>query len=320
MGVDSRLLEGEIVMSGSQVGRGYLGDAALTAAKFCVDEEGVRHFYTGDKGSWSDATGDLLILGRVDSQVKLRGFRIELGEIESVILECDYIEACSVMLTGTPPALGAVIISTLPPESWTSCGELAVSLHCQSSLPLHQVPSYFALMENLPLLENGKLDKTMILTQLELKRLSISESNHPNTADGVPEIDFDQVENEDVVPLTPLPSEGGDTGIPGVPDLEHATLKIERTGLEVSERPSVVNLSLTDGSQQGILRTEMERLVAMVWSEALGVSDMGPFSHFFNSGGNSLTAMRMLTLLQKSLHEHGGVGADSSLEIASEHR
>jgi len=67
----------------------------------------------------------------------------------------------------------------------------------------------------------------------------------------------------------------------------------------------------------------MEVLLAKVWSEALGahLATIGPRTHFFDVGGNSLTAMRMLQILQKALaKEGGGVGADASAELAAEHR
>ena len=116
-------------MNGIQLGRGYLGDKILTERKFRMDETGEIWFHTGDRGRWM---GDnLIIMGRMDTQVKLRGFRIELGEIESVMMECSYIEAVAVLLCGNPASLVAMVISSLSEECWDGCGELSLRLHCQ---------------------------------------------------------------------------------------------------------------------------------------------------------------------------------------------
>lgn len=75
--------EGELLIGGYGVAKGYRGDEGLTNDKFIKDEYG-RWYKTGDKGRfWSDGT--IEFLGRKDFQVKIRGHRIELGEIENTL-------------------------------------------------------------------------------------------------------------------------------------------------------------------------------------------------------------------------------------------
>ena len=71
---------GEILVGGIGLAAGYLNRPDLTAASF-VETAGERRYRTGDLGRWLPS-GELQILGRSDSQVKLRGQRVELGEIE----------------------------------------------------------------------------------------------------------------------------------------------------------------------------------------------------------------------------------------------
>ncbi len=75
---------GELWIGGTPIGRGYLGSARDTAARFLPDPQGPpgsRMYRTGDLGRVRE---DLLLefRGRTDDQLKIRGVRVELGEVE----------------------------------------------------------------------------------------------------------------------------------------------------------------------------------------------------------------------------------------------
>jgi amino acid adenylation domain-containing protein len=78
--------EGELCISGSSVGRGYLGQSDLTRDRFVSHpkQPEQRLYRTGDLVR-SLPDGKLQFLGRRDRQVKLRGYRIDLGEIEAAM-------------------------------------------------------------------------------------------------------------------------------------------------------------------------------------------------------------------------------------------
>jgi len=87
--------EGELLIGGAGVAKGYIGNKELTDRQF-ITENGVRWYKTGDMGRfWKD--GIIEFLGRRDSQVKVRGHRIELGEIESVLNDHPDIEKAVVV-------------------------------------------------------------------------------------------------------------------------------------------------------------------------------------------------------------------------------
>ncbi len=87
---------GELLVEGPIVGQGYLNDPEKTAAAFIEDPPWLtaghggypgrrgRLYKTGDLGKYDpDGSGEIVFVGRKDTQVKLRGQRVELGEIES---------------------------------------------------------------------------------------------------------------------------------------------------------------------------------------------------------------------------------------------
>ena len=80
--------EGELLLGGLGLARGYFGRPEQSAERFIPDawseQPGARLYRTGDRVRFTEQ-GALAYLGRRDEQVKIRGFRIEPGEVESVI-------------------------------------------------------------------------------------------------------------------------------------------------------------------------------------------------------------------------------------------
>ena len=74
---------GELYIGGPGVAKGYRNLPVQTKAKFIIYQN-KRVYRTGDYAKF-DNDGNVVILGRLDGQIKLRGLRIELGEIENVI-------------------------------------------------------------------------------------------------------------------------------------------------------------------------------------------------------------------------------------------
>ena len=147
---------GELYIGGVGVGRGYAGQAELTAERFVPDrfsaEAGARLYRTGDLVRY-DAEGKLEFVGRVDQQVKLRGYRIELGEIEAVLRRHAQVSEAVVVLNEADgdKRLVAYVVSE------AEAGELREYLKAQ--LPDYMVPSFFVALNDLPLLPNGKLNR-----------------------------------------------------------------------------------------------------------------------------------------------------------------
>ncbi len=152
---------GELCLSGAGLSRGYIGRPELTAEKFIPDpyspEGGRRMYRTGDLGRYL-AEGNLEFLGRADHQVKIRGFRIELGEIESVLGGHPQVREAVVVAREDQPGDRRLVGYVVPREAGSATGD-GLREFLKERLPEHMVPSFFVVMDALPLSANGKVDR-----------------------------------------------------------------------------------------------------------------------------------------------------------------
>jgi NRPS condensation-like uncharacterized protein len=144
--------DGELFVGGVGVFAGYLGRDDLTG-RASIEINGEVFYRTGDLVQ-IDNNGLLHYTGRKDHQIKLHGQRIELGEIERCILETS-ISSCVAVKWGDHHLIAYV-------QKCNDIDEKELRNHCQSHLPPHMVPSFFIILDNLPLNANGKIDRKLL--------------------------------------------------------------------------------------------------------------------------------------------------------------
>ncbi|WP_045875184.1 non-ribosomal peptide synthetase [Pseudofrankia sp. DC12] len=153
---------GELYLGGTAVTHGYLAQPGLTASRHVASpfETGERMYRTGDLARWT-GSGELVVSGRSDDQVKLRGFRVELGEIESVLARHPAVARCAVVVRDGGPAgrtlVAYVVPAGGPAEDRTLADQLCA--HAAAVLPGYMVPAAFVTLPVLPTTPTGKLDR-----------------------------------------------------------------------------------------------------------------------------------------------------------------
>ncbi|MEE4270341.1 MAG: amino acid adenylation domain-containing protein [Thermoanaerobaculales bacterium] len=152
---------GRAWIAGPTVAEGYWRQPELTTGRFAgdpVDGPPARRYATGDLMSWTE-DGLLRFHGREDEQLKIRGFRIEPGEIETALTDLDGVHRAAVVARGlgSDPAAADHLVAFVEtvdggmPDGWRS--------GLERQLPAHMIPTRLIVVEELPQLPNGKIDR-----------------------------------------------------------------------------------------------------------------------------------------------------------------
>jgi len=156
-------VQGELLIGGAGVSRGYLGRDALTAERFVRLETGERVYRTGDLVRWL-SSGELLYVGRCDAQVKIRGHRVELGEIEARLCALAGVREAAVTLH--EPAAGEALLAAYLVAEGAIADEAQWVHECKRQLAReltgYMMPSAFMVLDRLPMTPNGKIDRNAL--------------------------------------------------------------------------------------------------------------------------------------------------------------
>jgi long-chain acyl-CoA synthetase len=153
---------GEVVVCGPNVMRGYLGRPADTAA---VIIEGWLH--TGDVGHL-DEDGYLTLVGRSKEMIIRGGENIYPKEIEDVIATDPAVQEVAVI--GVPDdKWGEVVVAFLQPRPGATLDPESITALCKEHLGSYKRPTAIRVLDALPKNALGKLDKRALETSWALQ-------------------------------------------------------------------------------------------------------------------------------------------------------
>jgi amino acid adenylation domain-containing protein len=152
--------EGELVLGGVAVGRGYLNLPELTSERFYEDERG-RWYRTGDRMRFN-AQGELEFLGRLDDQLSIRGFRVEPGEVAGILNAHPGVTTSVAVAAGEASAERRLVAYLVASEA-TRPSDAELATFVEPRLPEHMRPSAYVWLDALPLTPHGKVDRAALL-------------------------------------------------------------------------------------------------------------------------------------------------------------
>lgn len=144
---------GEICLAGVQVAVGYIGQPDETAKRFLPDTINPHFeeymYRTGDRGFWSQS-GELILLGRNDRQIKYRGFRLDMDDLESRMLQCyPGIKVAAVALKDKQ------LVAQIQPAN-INLREFCYQM--KAHIPAYAIPQHILAVDEFPITAVGKLD------------------------------------------------------------------------------------------------------------------------------------------------------------------
>ncbi len=179
---------GEVVVRGSNVMRGYEGNAAANAAAFVGE-----WFRTGDQG-YLDADGYLFLTGRLKELINRGGEKIAPREIDEVLL--DHPAIAQAVAFGVPHAtLGEEVAAAVVLRDGAAVTEIELRRFTADRLAPFKVPRRVLVVDEIPKGPTGKLQRIGLAAQLGLPLLDADEDAQ-GSVDAAP-VEF-------VAPRTPL--------------------------------------------------------------------------------------------------------------------
>lgn len=270
---------GELYIGGDMLAVGYLNLPELTTTRFVPDPfvgGGSRMYRTGDRARILE-NGQLEILGRCDFMVKIRGYSVVLGAVEAALMEVVALSSCVVVADGEEGEekhLVAYLVRAGPDDSkgrlekWSldtrtgRCPEIHRAV--DGVLPHYMVPSVFIEVETLPVSAVGaKLDRKALQAQSKDRRAimrSLQFSAETHTA-----------------------AQSGATALAGT-----ASHRWQRIAKYLRVPPGSPFEDVLDA-------------MATIWEVVLGrePGSLEQDSGFHENGGHSLSAARLVSLINK---------------------
>lgn len=151
--------QGELLLTGPQVTRGYWREEEATQAAF-VD----GWFRTGDAAVW-DEHGYVTIVDRLKDMIITGAMNVYPAEVEDALLGHEGV--ASVAVVGQPHEVyGESIVAFVVPKDRESFDLESLRAHAAEALADYKVPHAYEIVDQLPLTTSGKVKKFQLRDEL----------------------------------------------------------------------------------------------------------------------------------------------------------
>nr|QNH91384.1 ebony [Harmonia axyridis] len=155
---------GELYVSGLNLASGYINGRdpdKFIENPLAIDPTYGKLYRTGDFARLEKGT--LMYEGRTDSQVKIRGHRVDLTEVEKAVSSIEEVDK-AVVLCYKPGEMSQALLAFVTTKQLVS--ESWIEAYLRKKLTAYMIPQVI-LVETIPLLVNGKIDRQGLLKMYE---------------------------------------------------------------------------------------------------------------------------------------------------------
>lgn len=110
--------------------------------------------------------GRVMVIGRCDHSVNRDGLLVFFSDVERAIDSLETVER-SVVVTKGESSRGKGLVAYCVPTQGSSPTEADIRTHCFECLPKRAIPDAIVLLDTLPLLPNGKIDRQTLMRQVD---------------------------------------------------------------------------------------------------------------------------------------------------------
>ncbi len=152
--------KGQLCLGGVQLTPGYWKNEEKNKEAFFYtfyNGTNTRFYKSGDL-CLADSDGDIMYLGRVDSQIKVQGFRVELSEIEFFAKE--YLKKINTVAIAFTNKIHNTEIGMVIESDEFDTKELIN--YMKTKMPVYMIPTQMRFEKSFPLNTNGKIDRKVL--------------------------------------------------------------------------------------------------------------------------------------------------------------
>lgn len=148
--------QGELCVRGTSLALGYYNNPEKTKDAFIQNPLNSHYpetiYCTGDM-VYTNEFGEIMYVGRIDSQIKHNGYRIELGEIETAVLGSKLVKSCCV----TYDFVNKKIVMFYQAENELNMSDFRQAV--MNKIPKYMMPSVYHKVDEMKINANGKIDR-----------------------------------------------------------------------------------------------------------------------------------------------------------------